>query len=443
MPQTEPVSEAGSPSTASQASPTEPATAAPPEPAGSTAESAPESAVEAAAEVADSASEVIKELEQVAPDVATRFVESIEAQIVEWFPFYDDNPLLQGVTILLIFLLLSSVASWFLKRIVARWFAKTETDLDDRVLAALTGPVYVSMLAIGFRIALTRLELGGSITTIVGSILATMVILTWLRALIQITGALLEAISNTGHVSILRHDTVPLFSNLSTIALIVLAVYMIIVAWDGNVGGLLALGGVGGLVIGLAAQDTISNLFAGIFIFADSPYSIGDYINLDSGERGKVTNIGIRSTRILTRDDVEITVPNSAIANAKIINESGGPHVKYRIRIKVGVAYGSDLAEVRRLLMEVAAEHELAEARPEPRVRMRAFGASSLDLELLCWVAEPELRGRAIDTLLVAVYEKFNEHDIEIPYAKQDLYVKELPGDASFPGSAERPSEKG
>ena len=429
MPQT-----AQTPPAESPAGSTEPSSAAS-DPAATNSNTSP---AESAQEAAEPATDVAAAANDATPDLTNRFVESIEAQIVQWFPFYDDNPLLQGVTILLIFLVLASVASWFLKRIVARWFSKTKTDLDDRVLAALTGPVYVTMLALGFRVALARLELSGGITTIVGSLLATLVILAWLRALIQITGALLQAVSNTGRVSVVRQDTVPLFSNLSTIALVILAVYMIIVAWDGNVGGLLALGGVGGLVIGLAAQDTIGNLFAGIFIFADSPYTIGDYINLDSGERGKVTNIGIRSTRILTRDDVEITVPNSAIANAKIINESGGPHVKYRIRIKVGVAYGSDLAEVRRLLEEVAAEHELAEEDPAPRVRMREFGASSLDFELLCWIAEPELRGKATDRLLVAVYDKFAEHDIEIPYAKHDLYVKEFPG--AFATESDSPS---
>ena len=77
--------------------------------------------------------------------------------------------------------------------------------------------------------------------------------------------------------------------------------------------------------MGFAAKDTLANLFAGVFILADAPYKIGDFIVLDGGERGRVTKIGIRTTRILTRDDVEITIPNATIANSKIINESGGP----------------------------------------------------------------------------------------------------------------------
>ena len=164
-----------------------------------------------------------------------------------------------------------------------------------------------------------------------------------------------------------------------------------------------------------------------MFIFADSPYKIGDYINLDSGERGKVTAIGLRSTRLLTRDDVEITIPNSVISGAKIVNESGGPNPKYRIRIPIGVAYGVDIDQVNKALLEVAAAEPLAESHPAPRVRMRGFGDSSLDFELLCWIAEPELRGRAKHVLFGNVYKRFEQDNLEIPFVKRDLYIKEMP----------------
>jgi MscS family membrane protein len=130
-------------------------------------------------------------------------------------------------------------------------------------------------------------------------------------------------------------------------------------------------------VVGIAAKDTLANLFPGVFILADSPYEIGDYIVIDSGERGKVTHIGLRSTRILTRDDLEITVPNSLIANGKIINESKGQHVKSRILLAVSVAYGSDIDKVRRVLLEEAALENGACTSPEPRVRFRHFDISA------------------------------------------------------------------
>ncbi|OQW99996.1 MAG: hypothetical protein BWK74_00755 [Desulfobacteraceae bacterium A6] len=90
-----------------------------------------------------------------------------------------------------------------------------------------------------------------------------------------------------------------------------------------------ASAGIIGLALSFAAKDTLANLFSGVFILADAPYKIGDFIVLDSGERGEVTNIGIRSTRLLTRSDIEITVPNSIMGNTRIINEAGGRHQKF------------------------------------------------------------------------------------------------------------------
>ena len=154
---------------------------------------------------------------------------------------------------------------------------------------------------------------------------------------------------------------------------------------------------------------------------------MGDFIILDTGERGMVTHIGLRSTRLLTRDDIEITIPNGVIGNAKIINEAGGPSSKHRVRIPVGVAYGSDIDHVIETLAGVAGSHEEVCKMPEPRVRFRTFGTSSLDFELLCWIDKPVNRGRVIHELNCAVYKAFGRERIEIPFPQHDLHVRSMP----------------
>jgi small-conductance mechanosensitive channel len=206
--------------------------------------------------------------------------------------------------------------------------------------------------------------------------------------------------------------------------------YLFLAIWGIDPTAWLASAGVIGIAVGFAARDTLANLFSGLFIVADSPYKIGDYIVLDTGDRGEVTHLGMRSTRLLTRDDVEITIPNSVIANAKIINESGGPWEKYRIRVPVGVAYGSDVDEVVALLESVAADHADVLDQPAPRVRMRGFGDSSLDFELLGWVEKPVLRGKVLHELFMAVYKRFAEEGVEIPFPQRDLHVVSMPGRA-------------
>lgn len=177
---------------------------------------------------------------------------------------------------------------------------------------------------------------------------------------------------------------------------------------------------------GFATQDTLSNLFAGVAILSNRPYEIGDFIILDSGERGEVTRIGLRSTRLLTRDDVEVSTPNGVMGATKIVNEAGGPP-QYRTRTSVGVAYGSEIDEVVAVLTEIAEGHPRTLAEPEPRARFRTFGDSSLGFELLCWIERPVDRGLVLHELNSEIYRRFASHEITIPFPQQDLYVKEFP----------------
>ena len=114
-----------------------------------------------------------------------------------------------------------------------------------------------------------------------------------------------------------------------------------------SVTAVFASAGIMGLAIAMAARETLANFFGGISILLDKPFTTGNYIILDSGERGEVVDIGLRSTRILTRDEILICIPNSVITNVKIVNESA-PAPRFRIRIKIGVAYGSDIEQVER-----------------------------------------------------------------------------------------------
>lgn len=224
-----------------------------------------------------------------------------------------------------------------------------------------------------------------------------------------------------------QKHTLPLFENLAVIVFYGAGIYFIFVAWDIDVSAWVASAGILGLALSFAAKDTLANLFAGVFILADTPYKIGDFIVLDSGERGMVTHIGIRSTRILTRSDVEITIPNAIMGNTKVTNETAGPYSKYRLRIQIGVAYGSDIQQVRKALLSAAKSIQQVESEPAPRVRFRTFGDFSLNFELLCWVAEPVLRGSVSDRLNEAIYNIFNEQEISIPFPQYDLHFDKIP----------------
>jgi MscS family membrane protein len=355
-------------------------------------------------------------------------LEQLQSSILPLLTIFGDNRYIQAA----LAVALSFLAAWFFNEIIItglkRLALKTHFDLDDHVFGLLHSPIYNSILLLGVASATLILSPPELTLNIIFSLIQTAALLVWATFLLRANRTLLTRIArNDKRIKIVHQQTLPLFLNLINIVIVVMTVYFLFSAWNIDMTAWLASAGIVGIAVGFAAKDTLANLFSGVFIMADAPYKIGDVIVLDTAERGEVTHIGIRSTRILTRDDVEVTIPNSVMGNTKIINESGGPHEKFRCRVSVGVAYGSDIDKVRKILMAIALADKQVRKDPEPRVRFRLFGASSLDFDLLVWITNPVLRGSVVDSLNCAIYQAFNEHNIEIPYSKQDLYIKELP----------------
>ena len=218
-------------------------------------------------------------------------------------------------------------------------------------------------------------------------------------------------------------DLFMLLKNVLRVIVIVAGLLWLLSIWQISLTPLFASAGIAGIAVALAAKDTLANFFGGISIFMDNTYKVGEYIILDTGERGEVVEIGIRSTRIKTRDDVIVTIPNSIIANSKIINESA-PIPRFRIRVPVGVAYGSDLEKVENVLLAVAEANSNIEKYPEPTGALAGFlPIRRLTLELLCWVKDPRDKGLEVHNLLKAAYNAFAEQSITIPFPQRDVHI--------------------
>ena len=293
---------------------------------------------------------------------------------------------------------------------------KTENKLDDKILQLLQRPIFYSILFIGFSIAVKTASLPEYIDFALVGIFKTITILIWLFVGMKILVISMDwAVQKTTN-PLLQQKSLPLFNNLGKIGIGLFGAYFIFLSWDININGILASAGVLGVVLGLAAKDTVANFFAGIFLMADSPFKEGDYILLETGERGYVKQMGLRSTRFMTRDDIEITIPNSVIAASKIVNESGGPGETERVRITLRVGYDSDIDAVKELLIQIALANENVLKTPIPRVRFREFAEYGIRLQLLFWIHKPEIRGRTVDSLNTEIYKQFSAKNISIPY---------------------------
>ncbi len=344
---------------------------------------------------------------------------------------YAPNIWVQAAVIALAGLVVAKVAEWFLFSVIGRLTSRTRTVLDDKVIRLLHRPVFTTFAVFGLMAAATSLgeAMGEQVLGVTQALLKSIIILTWVIFLIRASSLILNGMARQEkRYNFAQKDTVPLMRNLAVVFLLLAGAYSIMLAWNIDVTGLLASAGIVGLALSFAAQDTLSHLFAGVAILADRPYRIGDMIVLDTGERGEVTAIGLRSTRIMTRDDVEISIPNGVMGSAKITNESGGVQ-NYRIRAMVGAAYGSDVDKVLRVLEQIASDHAELAKEPAPRARFRAFGASSLDFELLAWISDPTMRGLRVHELNCEIYRRFAEENITIPFPQQDVWIKQLPAD--------------
>jgi MscS family membrane protein len=281
----------------------------------------------------------------------------------------------------------------------------------------------------GLILASHRLELSDTQQLIVVGFVESILTVLWLIFALRTSKILISAMrKQEQRFEFVQHTTEPLLTNLLAVIVFLAGAYAIMLVWRIDVTGLVASAGIVGLALSFAAQDTLANLFAGVAILTDQPYKIGDYIILDTGERGQVTQIGLRSTRLLTREDVEVSIPNGVMGAAKIVNEAGGPPHRFRINATVGVAYGSDIDEVMEILTGVAHDHDKVLADPEPRARFRIFGDSSLDFDLLCWISNPADRGLVVHELNCEIYRQFAAGGVQIPFPQRDVHIKNVPG---------------
>ena len=189
---------------------------------------------------------------------------------------------------------------------------------------------------------------------------------------------------------------------------------------------LAAVGAVVSLGVGIGLQGFAQSFVSGLIILFERPIAKGDFVRAGDVV-GVVDRISLRATRLITRDRVAVIVPNSEIVGSSCSNLSQ-PDGRYRARVAVSAAYGSDLELVRRTLLAVAAAQEDVLTDPAPVVFMRDFGESSLDFELAVWLASPEPEPNITSDLRFAIDRAFREQGIQIPFPQRDVHVKGVEG---------------
>lgn len=195
---------------------------------------------------------------------------------------------------------------------------------------------------------------------------------------------------------------------------------IVLSVWDVNLEGLLIGAGFLGIVVGMAARQTLGSLLAGFVLMFSRPFEIGDWVRIGDYE-GIVTDISIINTRLRSFDDETVVLPNDVAGNETIRNMTDSDRL--RLRVTVGVAYDADLDRARELILEAVGDVDEALSIPKPTVVLTNFGDSAIDFEVRFWIEPPTAprRAKAQTAVIKSIKDTFDEAGIEIPFPQRDL----------------------
>jgi len=302
--------------------------------------------------------------------------------------------------------------------------SRTDSSIDDMLIASLRRPAHVLILFAGFVLWVGLVPAPAAVTSsvyLVGEVVLIVVIALFLD------GLLIDVIERRRESSRVFATAGTVLRAMARIVLFVVAALMVLGTIGIAITPIVASLGVGSLAIGLALQSTLEDFIAGLLIAADQPVTIGDFIELgDRNLSGTVDIIGWRTTRILTLERTKVIVPNSALSRATIINRSR-PSPVLRFQAEIGVHYDSDLNKVARVVHEVAsliqANHPFATHDFNPVVTFFNFGASSIDLKVWLEATDWVHHFLVHDAFIRAIHDRFRVEGIVIPYPIRTLDV--------------------
>ena len=339
--------------------------------------------------------------------------------------------LLLAMLVFACFWLLSQAATWLIERFGNRLTAFTKTDLDNRVLKRIAPSVSLFLVFAGIYLAVRTLPLHERLVKLVagGLYIANVVIACLLiyRGLNECLAWYLERRQRDEGDASYARQMIPLAEKVIMLFIIGGALVVVLKHFHYDILSLVTALGIGSLAIGMAAKDTLAHLISGFTLMLDRPFRIGDRIQLVGGQIGDVQDIGLRSTKIKTLDNQLLIIPNSDLCNTQVTNQAL-PDRRIKGRINVGVAYGSDIEQIKPLLVELALQDDEVLREPMPEAFFTTFGDSSLNLALFFWVEDYTRLLNVTDRLNSTILARFRERGIEIPFPTRTMIMQPQEG---------------
>lgn len=336
------------------------------------------------------------------------------------------RPLLQAVGALVLALVCGLAISTAIAGVLARAVARSHRDLDRRLLALVRRPVGVTAVVVALVwVGEGVIDLSPEEAANFKAALGTIAVVVWMAVLVRAADEVRRALQRSAGSGIaglewLRGRATGLVHFMVRTAVLLVGLYVLMVMWQFDLRPWQISLGVAGAVLGLAAQDSLDNMLGGVFIAGDSPLQIGDVIEVEAGLRGRVTDIGWRSTRILTRDGVEVNIPNARLGVGRVVNESAGPRPAVRIACAFRVEHGRPAEQVRGAVVPGAAA--LADIEGEPVLQFLGATPAGLRFVLLAHVVDPDRRLEAQDALNSHILAGLRAAKIALAYPTHEVH---------------------
>jgi MscS family membrane protein len=339
---------------------------------------------------------------------------------------YFTNQYIRALAIFLAVFLGVKILGYLLQVVVPKLTSKTKTTLDDEILKRVSTPLTWIAILLGIRFAIGEIGLKETLSqTIEGAVLTFIIIVGYFLAYYILDAFVIIGFAEFGKKSRLKvnKSLLQFFHSILKIVVVVAAFLTILSSWGIEIGPLLAGIGVAGIAIAFALQSTLSNVFGGISMLLDKSIQIGDVIKLSDGTTGKVKLINLRSTKLVTFNNELIIVPNSKLSESNIQNLAL-PEPRARVVVPFGVAYGADIAKVKRIVITEIKKIENYLDDPEPSVKFLEMADSSLNFKAYFYVNSYENRYSALDEANTRIYNALNKAKIEIPFPQMDVNLK-------------------
>ena len=339
------------------------------------------------------------------------------------------NPLWQYLAALIyvaLALYASKLVDYLIQARLKKLAARTRTQIDDLILELARGPIKVVVFVILLHIGLRVFAWPAWAATVISNGLKIVVACSLAYVLLKIVDLVMlrwQKRVETAGDGVLDMQLFPVIRKTLKVFVIIVTALVTSQNLGMNVTGLLASLSIGGLAVGLAAQDTLSNLFGAVALFADKPFRVGDRIQLDAID-GTVESIGLRSTRVRNLDGYLVTVPNRTMANASLTNVSGRPNIKTVMNI--GVTYDTPAEKVERAMKIIEEIY-----RPHPKtadliISFNKFESSSLNILVVHWWNSTDFKEYLLQfqKLNLELKRRFDAEEIDFAFPTQTLHLR-------------------